>query len=47
MRAHLINRYGLYQGTTLVVPDDAVECEGFSPCKIFPQGLKPGRYLQR
>jgi len=27
-----MNRYGLYQGTTLVVPDRAEKKMGFSPC---------------
>ena len=32
---------GSYQGTTSVVPTEAQEDQGFSPCTSQPQGLKP------
>ena len=35
------DNHGLYQGTTLVVPDGRQEDEGFSPCADVDQGLKP------
>ena len=45
-RAHLINRFGLYQGTTLVVPAAARERSGLQPLqKHVPQGLKPKSLL--
>src|SRR5271157_2080915 len=41
--AHLMNRFGLYQGTTFSRAEQGVAKDpGFSPCEIRTQGLKPG-----
>ena len=42
---HLINRFGLYQGTTLVVPAAAGKVRALALARTGPSGLKPNSLL--